>query len=580
VLDMACGSGSFLLGAYRSLLDYCLNWYTEHKPETFKRAVYKDPRNGQWRLTIEEKKRILTTHFFGVDIDPQAVEVTKLSLLLKVLEGETDQSFSLSQLAFGERALPNLADNIKCGNSLVGSDYFTGKMFPDPEEVRHVNPFDWRQGFPDAIKAGGFDCIIGNPPYNALLSEGEVVYLRERIESVRTGRADTAAMFVEQSKKLNAKQVAMLVPYRLLSRKRNHGGFQRWLVSRNSIEQVIYLGCVKEIGANDEFMICVFRPGSAGSNNVAIGLDVSRGQLESGSFRLYSVAQREWGPPDFTINIRSFQFSQPLLIKIRECSIPLGDIAESKDGIVPHIREKLISEKALDKRYKPFVGVAGTYDLRRYHLSRKKRFICYDIEEAKKWIKDKSELRKVQLRDERIFLQSRKILTAQDSATLKGTIDHQRLYHSNSMHSTYLKPTTIGYRLEYVLGLLNSKLINYYHSSLVLKGTDLHPQVLVTNLPKLPVRCINFSKPTEKAAHDRMVNLVDSMLGLHRQLRKAKSAAQKSVMQRQIEATDRAIDRLVYDLYCLTAEEIALIEAQENSRSDDKNRHHKRAHES
>ena len=165
VLDMACGSGSFLLGAYRCLLDHCLKWYVEHKPETFKKAVYQDARNGHWRLTIGEKKRILTTHIFGVDIDAQAVEVTKLSLLLKVLEGETDQSVSQQQRLFHDRALPNLADNIKCGNSLIGPDYFTGKLIPDPDEMKRVNPFDWKQGFPDAMKAGGFDCVIGNPPY-------------------------------------------------------------------------------------------------------------------------------------------------------------------------------------------------------------------------------------------------------------------------------------------------------------------------------------------------------------------------------------------------------------------------------
>ena len=168
VLDMACGSGSFLLCAYQHLLDYLLGCYVEHKPEGFKGAVYKDPRNGHWRLTIEEKKRILTTHIFGVDIDLQAVEVTKLSLLLKVLEGETDQSLSLSQLPFGDRALPNLADNIKCGNSLIGPDYFTDKMHPDSEEMKVVNAFAWSRGFPDAMKVGGFDCVIGNPPWVSL----------------------------------------------------------------------------------------------------------------------------------------------------------------------------------------------------------------------------------------------------------------------------------------------------------------------------------------------------------------------------------------------------------------------------
>ncbi|MGH7950133.1 MAG: Eco57I restriction-modification methylase domain-containing protein, partial [Candidatus Binataceae bacterium] len=165
VLDMACGSGSFLLGAYQYLLDHCFKWYIEHKPDTHRRAVYKDPRSGAWRLTIEEKKRILTQHIFGVDIDPQAVEVSKLSLLLKVLEGETDQGLTLSLLPFSDRALPNLADNIKCGNSLIGPDYFTGKLISDPDEMKRVNSFDWEQGFPDAMKAGGFDCIIGNPPY-------------------------------------------------------------------------------------------------------------------------------------------------------------------------------------------------------------------------------------------------------------------------------------------------------------------------------------------------------------------------------------------------------------------------------
>ena len=81
------------------------------------------------------------------------------------MEGETDQSVSRATAAFPDRALPNLADNIKCGNSLIGPDYFTGKLISDPDEMKRVNPFDWKQGFPEAMKAGGFDCVIGNPPY-------------------------------------------------------------------------------------------------------------------------------------------------------------------------------------------------------------------------------------------------------------------------------------------------------------------------------------------------------------------------------------------------------------------------------
>jgi hypothetical protein len=107
---MACGSGSFLLGAYQCVLDYYLRWYTEHNPGRHPDAVWQ--RGDEWRLTIAEKKRILTTHIFGVDIDRQAVEVTKLSLLLKVLEGEGTETLQMTLPGFQERALPNL-DNSK-----------------------------------------------------------------------------------------------------------------------------------------------------------------------------------------------------------------------------------------------------------------------------------------------------------------------------------------------------------------------------------------------------------------------------------------------------------------------------------
>jgi type I restriction-modification system DNA methylase subunit len=261
VLDMACGSGSFLLGAYQHLLDHCFDWYAEHDPKKHKKAVYKDPRNGHWRLTIEEKKRILTTHIFGVDIDLQAVEVTKLSLLLKVLEGETDQSLSLSQLAFGDRALPNLADNIKCGNSLIGSDYFTGKLIVDHREIKDVNPFDWGQGFPEAMKAGGFDSVIGNPPYLFIteVPECDRTYYQDKYKSV-TYRFDLYGVFVEKAltRLLRRKGVlGFIIPHTLLS----NDSFQtlRSLLATNTrIYNVVDLGPGVFKDAKNETMLLSF----------------------------------------------------------------------------------------------------------------------------------------------------------------------------------------------------------------------------------------------------------------------------------------------------------------------------------
>lgn len=147
VLDPACGSGSFLLGAYQYLLDWYQKKYVEDGPE--KHAKGRNPRlyrgpGGEWRLTTAERKRILLTHIYGVDIDPQAVEVTKLSLLLKVLEGETHETLDSFYRLFQERALPDLGANIKCGNSLIGPDFFAGAeySFLDEEERYRINPFD------------------------------------------------------------------------------------------------------------------------------------------------------------------------------------------------------------------------------------------------------------------------------------------------------------------------------------------------------------------------------------------------------------------------------------------------------
>ncbi len=131
VLDPACGSGSFLIGAYQWLLDWHRDRYVADDPEKHARA--RNPRlyrgaAGQWRLTTAERKRILLANIFGVDIDTQAVEVTKLSLLLKVLEGESEETVNNQLRLFHQRALPDLGRNIKCGNSLVGPDFYEGRQ--------------------------------------------------------------------------------------------------------------------------------------------------------------------------------------------------------------------------------------------------------------------------------------------------------------------------------------------------------------------------------------------------------------------------------------------------------------------
>jgi hypothetical protein len=203
ILDPACGSGSFLIGAYQYLLDWHREQYTTDGPEKHRKELYQSS-GGEWRLTPAEKKRILLNNIYGVDIDPQAVEVTKLSLLLKVLEGESDQTLATQLRLFHERALPDLGNNIKCGNSLIGPDFYKSQQMSllDEEERYRINVFDWKQEFPEIMKAGGFDVVIGNPPYVRMEGFKEIKrYLKAKYVS-HNERSDLYTYFIERGHKL------------------------------------------------------------------------------------------------------------------------------------------------------------------------------------------------------------------------------------------------------------------------------------------------------------------------------------------------------------------------------------------
>ena len=168
-------------------------------PDKNKESLYKTE-GGDWRLTTSEKKRILLNNIYGVDIDAQAVEVTKLSLLLRVLEGESDQTLGNTLRLFHERALPDLGNNIKCGNSLIASDFYQYQqlLLIDDEERFRINVFDWagNDGFPSIMKAGGFDAVIGNPPWGGDIDK-ELEYFHARYPATTRDHTDSFKLFVE-----------------------------------------------------------------------------------------------------------------------------------------------------------------------------------------------------------------------------------------------------------------------------------------------------------------------------------------------------------------------------------------------
>ncbi|MBI4128110.1 MAG: N-6 DNA methylase [Parcubacteria group bacterium] len=213
VVDPACGSGSFLIGAYQYLIDWHRDWYASHSPDkqAKKGFIWRDD-NGIWQLSLSERRRILLTHCYGVDIDRQAVEVAKLSLMLKALEAPEQKNLLTEQM------LPDLASNIKCGNSLIGTDFFSGQLTADPSERARINPFDWRSEFPDVFQRGGFDVVIGNPPYISYsgrqaeeLPDNVRKYYEDHYGAMRWPTAHS--LFIEHSiRNLSRRYVAFIVP--------------------------------------------------------------------------------------------------------------------------------------------------------------------------------------------------------------------------------------------------------------------------------------------------------------------------------------------------------------------------------
>ena len=367
VLDPACGSGSFLIVAYQYLLDWHRDWYVQNlvpllqsglKPsspeirrllpgvETGKKGRKKEPelpvyqgRGGEWRLTTAERKRILLNNIYGVDIDHQAVEVTKLSLLLKVLEGENDETISKQLKLFQERALPDLSNNIKCGNSLIGWNILKDNPGLTQEEIDRINPFDWDKEFPDIMQAGGFHVIIGNPPYVRIQvmkewAPVEVEHYKQKYASASKGNYDIYVVFVEKGLSLLNEhgRLGFILPHKFFNVK--YGQPLRELIARGkNLSEIVHFGD-QQVFSGATTYTCLLFLNKAGSNSFLLKKvdDLSNWRSTNNAIEGYissdSVTGAEW-----TFQVGS---SAALFDKLSKMPFKLSDIAERIfQGIIP-----------------------------------------------------------------------------------------------------------------------------------------------------------------------------------------------------------------------------------------------------
>ena len=348
-LDPACGSGTFPLGAFQYLLDWHLKYYAdaEHLPEKW--AAGKNPAIYQvkdgYRLTTAKKKEILLNNIFAVDIDAQAVEVTKLSLLLKVLEGESSETIGSQLALFQERVLPDLGRNIKCGNSLIGYDYFEGRMLVEQEERERVNAFDWKAEFPQVFIQGGFDAVFGNPPYIRIqvlqeTSSINVEYYKKTYQAASKGNYDIYVVFVEKALSLLNQngRLGFILPHKFFNAQ--YGEPLRSLIANGKhLAKVVHFGD-QQVFESATTYTCLMFLDKAGHDEfdfekvkdlegwrVAQTSEVSEtSEVLTGKITASRVTESEW---NFSVGA-----SAGLFESLAQMPIKLGDISHSSHQLL------------------------------------------------------------------------------------------------------------------------------------------------------------------------------------------------------------------------------------------------------
>ena len=245
-----------------------------------------------------------------------------------------------------------------------------------------------------------------------------------------------------------------------------------------------------------------------------------------------------------SIDIFTTSLNISIISKMEEYAIRLGSIISVLNGIATHSNMEGILDRCVNKNSKP---ILFGKDISRYYYKHSGKHVNY--------MRDKL----LRARDENIFLCSEKLVMQRIGGILITAYDDQKYYTFNSVNNLLLKDN-VGYNIKYILGFINSKLMRFYYITRFTNKSLLTVNISKTFLDHLPIPYIDFNDAKAIKSHDKMVKLVETMLGLQKKLAAAKVPDEKTRVQRQIDSTDRQIDKLVYELYGLTEEEIEIVE--------------------
>lgn len=539
IVDPACGSGSFLIGAYQFLLDWHKNYYSDNgKPSKSKKD---NPLTPEGNLTTGEKKRILLNNIYGVDLDVNAVEVTKLSLLLKCMEGETMASINHQMKMFNERVLPTLDNNIKSGNSLIDMDFYNGQLdFGDSDKIK---PFSWQKGFLEVFENGGFDVVIGNPPYVMLqtMSNNEVFsYSLKKYQSAKY-KIDTYQLFIEKSIQLlkNDGLLSFITPNTFLKNKHSEP-LRKYIINNTAIlEFLLYNYSVFDSASVDTCVFLLKRskesPNStikvSTSNEISIIKDYQA--IKQSSFRTNKNT-------DFSLMVNSSD--SKLLSKLFKYSETLGTNFGAYFGIQTFDRKKYVSEKKQNSNYKP---VIDGWNIEPYRLKNSIEFVDFTPSAIKSG------------GNEMIYKQNR-ICIRQIGETPIATIVNSDIYTLNTIYNVYPKEST-NLDLRFVLAIIDSKVTKYFWKKKNSDEKKTFPKIKKEDILSIPIPIItNANIPL----YNSIIVDVENLLILHKSIDTIRLHNQIEQNRMKIVHLIDKVNEQIYQLFELTEKEIIIIESK------------------
>ena len=506
ILDPACGSGSFLVYAFDVLAEF----YALQNPDDA----------TDWPLAI------LRNHLYGIDLDGDAVDITGMILELKALELMGHMQKRKEQEA--------LCPNVRQGNFLISN----------PSAPQNLKPFNWQTEMPEILDHGGFTLILGNPPYGAQLSKVERKLIRSDYETYKS--SDSSSLFIERAVNMlkcdgtlgfvlpkSLSYVVSWQPIRklLLDQCRIVEIADAWKAFRGvRLEQIIMIA-QKQDGENAETVVSILRPeySTVSHSTDTAALSADRFSMWLSSRRLKDIVDRMW-----------------------EKSVPLGHIAEIWSGLSIQALPVFLdmadvgSPTARKKKESDFQDSCPCLrgkDIQRYHVRP-------DIQYVK--MADVIEHQRMSLK---MFCKP-KIVVQDIIAHIRNPKPHIKLTAAIDRSRNWLNVNTVTniasseYHLAYLCGILNSRLISWYAYDFIYNRAVRTMHFRRGYADHIPIRCVDPGDPCCELIYEQLVEHVSRTMTLY---------CEETTPEEEIAGVDREIDRLIYQLYGITDDDVGFL---------------------